>query len=93
MDGAGDPERTTVANAGQGEVRIESIGSLDDPFSDEPFAVDVVLGPGEVATFESGDAAGGPNALTRRNIYDNEAPDEGACFRTSAGMFRACCTA
>jgi hypothetical protein len=83
-----NPETTAVKNNTNRAIKIKTLGSIDDPRSNEPFLVNRTLKPGKTTTFESGPKANGSNALTKAYIYDNEAGSkEGARVSTSVGRF------
>ncbi len=76
-----DPETVTVTNNLGGTLNVVTIGSLDDPRSDEPFflpdsGLDFQVPDGGSITYEAGDAAD-ENILTNNFIFDNDAEDEG----------------
>jgi hypothetical protein len=92
VDCESDPENTTVKNNSNASVTIETVGSIHEPRSNEPFPVNEQLDPGETVTFESGfDAT--QNVLVNQFIYDNEVgSQEGAEVVTSTGeRFTALC--
>jgi hypothetical protein len=94
VDCEGEPETTTIQNDGTTSVTIETVGSIHEPRSNEPFAVDEPLDAGGSITFESGTGAA-QNVLTEQFIYDNEVgSEEGAEVITSTGeSFTARCGA
>lgn len=100
VDCTANPERTTITNntdetfdlsrttLGQGFT----LGSLYQPRSNEPFRLAGTLAPGVSITFETGSAASN-NALSRDEIYNNQATGEGARLVTPFGGVDALCSA
>ena len=83
-----DPEKTQVRNNTNRVIEIETVGSLYQPYSYEPFVVNRKLRPNKAKTFESGSKANGRNELTTAHIYNNDVGSrEGARVKTSVGTF------
>jgi hypothetical protein len=83
----GNPETTRVHNNTNHFVRINTVGSIYQPRSNDPFHVSRNLGSGKAITFETGYAAN-HDTLTRQYIYNNDGGSkEGARVGTSAGTF------
>ena len=79
------PEVTRVKNNRSRAITIKTVGSIYQPYSDEPFRVDRRLGGGNSIYFESGSGAD-HNVLTKRYIYNNDVGSkEGARVVTKAG--------
>jgi len=79
------PEITRVKNNRNRAITIKTVGSIYQPYSDEPFRVDRRLGAGNSITFESGSGAN-HNVLTQRYIYNNDiGSKEGARVVTKSG--------
>ncbi len=82
-----NPETTRVHNNMNHSVRINTVGSIYQPRSNEPFHASRILGAGKAITFETGYAAN-HNTLTRQYIYNSDVGSkEGARIGTSAGTF------
>ncbi len=76
-----DPETVTVTNNLGGTLNVVTIGSLDDPRSDEPFflpdsGLEFEVPAGDSIMYEAGEAAD-ENVLIDNFIFDNDAEDEG----------------
>ena len=83
----GNPETTRVRNNTNHSVKINTVGSIYKPRSNEPFHVSRNLGAGKASTFETGYAANS-NTLTRQYIYNSDVGrKEGARVGTLAGTF------
>jgi len=83
-----NPETTRVANNTNRSIKVRTVGSINDPRSNEPFVVNRTLKSRKAITFESGPRANGSNVLTKQYIYDNDAGSkEGARVSTSVGRF------
>ncbi len=79
------PETTRVKNNRSTAITIKTVGSIYQPYSDEPFTVNRKLGGGRAITFESGSGAD-QNVLTGRYIYNNDVgTQEGARVTTASG--------
>ncbi len=65
------PETTRVKNNRNRNITIKKVGSIYQPYSDEPFTISRGLGGGGSKTFESGSGAN-HNVLTGRYIYSND---------------------
>ena len=79
------PEVTRVKNNRSRAITIKTVGSIYQPYSDEPFRVDRRLGAGNSIYFESGSGAD-HNVLTKRYIYNNDVGSkEGARVVTKSG--------
>ena len=88
----GQPEETTIENAGDETVTVEEVESLHEPRpNEEPYEVSDKVRPGKSITYETGTGAKGKRELSGNEIYDNEATDEGVRVVTSAGTFTAEC--
>lgn len=83
----GNPEITRLHNNTNHTVKINTVGSIYKPRSNEPFHVSRNLGSGKAITFETGYGAN-HNTLTRQYIYNSDVDSkEGAKVGTSAGAF------
>jgi hypothetical protein len=81
------PETTRVKNNRNKSITIKKVGSIYQPYSDEPFTVNRKLGGDRSITFESGSGAN-RNELTGRYIYNNDVGSkEGARVSTSGNRF------
>ena len=79
------PETTRVKNNRNRSITIKKVGSIYQPYSDEPFTVNRKLGGGRSITFESGSGAD-RNVLTGRYIYNNDVgTQEGVRVTTASG--------
>jgi hypothetical protein len=79
------PEITSVENNRNRAITIKKVGSIHQPRSNEPFAVNRTLRANRTIRFESGYDAD-QNVLTRQYIYDNEVGSkEGARVTTASG--------
>jgi hypothetical protein len=79
------PETTRVKNNRNTAKTIKTVGSIYQPYSEEPFRVDRRLGGGQSITFESGSGAD-RNELTGKHIYNNDVgTQEGARVTTPSG--------
>jgi hypothetical protein len=79
------PETTRVKNNRNRAITIETVGSIYQPYSYEPFRVDRRLGGGNSITFESGSGANN-HVLTKSYIYNNDVGSkEGARVVTKSG--------
>ena len=79
------PETTRVKNNRNTAITINTVGSIYQPRSNEPFTVNRRLGGGRSITFESGYDAD-QNVLTRQYIYNNDVgTQEGARVMTASG--------
>ena len=79
------PETTRVKNNRNRTITIKAVGSIYQPFSNEPVRVGRKLGAGKTVTFESG-AGADRNVLTGSYIYNNDVGSkEGARVITKAG--------
>src|SRR5919112_3620591 len=65
------PETTRVKNNRNRTITIKAVGSIYQPFSNEPLRVGRKLGAGKTVTFESG-AGADRNVLTGSYIYNND---------------------
>ncbi len=89
-----NPETTRVVNANpNASVTVQTVGSLHEPRTNEPFTVGRSLSASAGVTFKSGYAAtaGAVTTLTRQYIYDNTATNEGVRVVTSAGTVTKRC--
>lgn len=89
-----NPERTVIHNNRTTSITITSVGSLYQPYSNEPFSVYRKLAAGKTITFYTGNGASysNSNTLTRRYIYSNSVGSiEGVRARSTAGTFIARC--
>lgn len=83
----GNPEKVIVKNNTRHRIKIEKVGSIYQPRSNEPFRVDHTLGRGKTVTFESGSGAN-HNVLTRQYIFNSDVGSkEGARVATSIGTY------
>lgn len=83
----GNPEVTRVTNNRSSAVKIQSVGSVYKPRSNEPFRMDRRLGAGRTIAFETGYDANS-NTLTRQYIYNSDVGNkEGTRVKTSVGSF------
>jgi len=79
------PETTRVKNNRNRTITIKAVGSIYQPFNNEPVRVGRKLGAGKTVTFESG-AGAERNVLTGSYIYNNDVGSkEGARVITKAG--------
>jgi hypothetical protein len=79
------PEKTHVKNNRNRAITIKTVGSIYQPYSEEPFRVDRRLGAGNSIYFESGSGAN-HNVLTHKYIYNNAVGSkEGARVVTKSG--------
>ena len=79
------PETTRVKNNRNRTITIKAVGSIYQPFSNEPVRVGRKLGAGKTVTFESG-AGADRNVLTGSYIYNNDVGSkEGARIVTGSG--------
>jgi hypothetical protein len=89
VDCYSNPEIVRVTNVGSSSITIKKVGSIYQPYSDEPFSKTRTLDPGATIRFYSGNGASSSNSntLTRRYIFNNEVgSDEGARVKTSTGV-------
>jgi hypothetical protein len=83
----GNPEKVIVQNNTRHRIKIQKVGSIYQPRSNEPFRVDRTLRRGASVTFESGYDAD-HNVLTRQYIFNSDVGSkEGARVATSIGTF------
>ena len=83
----GDPEKVVVTNNTRHRIKIQKVGSIYQPRSNEPFRVDRTLRRGRSVTFEAGPAAN-HNVLTHQYVFNSSVGSkEGARVRTSIGLF------
>ena len=83
----GNPEKVIVENNTRHRIKINKVGSIYQPRSNEPFRVDRTLRRGGTVTFESGPAANN-NVLTRQYTFNSDVGTrEGARVATSIGRF------
>jgi hypothetical protein len=85
-----NPEKVTIRNNRNGPITINTVGSTYHPYSDEPFHVNKTLPKGGQITYSFGTRPG-PNKLTNRYIFDNEAASESARVRNNLGTIRRYC--
>lgn len=86
-----NPEKVTVKNTKSSSITIKAVGSLYQPYSNEPFTVNKTLAAGASITYQTGGAAS-VNALTKRYIYNNDVGTrEGTRVATSAGTVEKRC--
>ncbi len=90
-----NPETTRITNNNpRASVTVTSVGSIYQPYSDEPFYVSKSISAGTSITYKTGNAAtaGASTTLTRRYIYNNDVGTrEGAIVVTPAGtVVRRC---
>jgi len=85
------PEVTGIRNNLSQPITVQTITSLFQPRSNEPFTVNTQVPPGGSVSFFSGQGAPSP-ALTQQFIYENDAPNEGTQVMTSAGSFTVQCS-
>lgn len=89
-----NPETTRVKNNRTVAITVRTIGSIYQPRSNEPFAVNRTIAAGGTVIFRSGYAASSTSVLTltRQYIYENNVgTTEGARVATSAGTFADRC--
>lgn len=84
-----NPETTRITNNSSSSIKVKTVGSTYQPYSNEPFWVNRTLAPGTSVTYQTGYAAS-RNALTRRYIYNNNGLD-GARVATTIGTFTKRC--
>jgi hypothetical protein len=83
-----NPELTQVKNNTNRAIKVNAVGSIYKPRSNELFSVNRTLKPRKTITFESGSKANGSNALTTAYIYNSDVGSkEGARVKTSVGAF------
>lgn len=90
LDCDSSPERTTLTNRSNGDLKIKSIASLDDQENAEPYRVNETLKKGQSITLRSGEDAGG-GGLTQNELYTDASNSDGARVRTSDGTFKERC--
>jgi lipoprotein-anchoring transpeptidase ErfK/SrfK len=87
-----DPEKIRVTNKGKSSLVVNSITTLYDPTSNEPFAVNKTIPAGGTRLWTAGAGATGSFALTNDFILTNTAYDkEGVKVVTSAGTITVKC--
>ena len=89
-----NPETTRVKNNRSTAITLRTVGSIYQPRTNEPFAVNRTLAAGATVTFRTGYAASSTSALTltRQYIYENNVgTSEGARVATSVGTFADRC--
>lgn len=91
VDRDGGPEEIEVTNRSKDEIKVESVTSLVERENREPINVNERLKRGQSLTLESGADAGGGDALTERELFDDEANREGVKVKTSIGTFKERC--
>ncbi len=89
-----NPERTTITNNTNQALNLSgfTLSSINDPRSNEPFALSGTVAAGASVTFQTGTGATA-NVLTNQFIYDNEAANEGARLGTPFGTLTVLCSA
>jgi hypothetical protein len=85
------PETTRITNNLSQAITVQTITSLFQPRTNEPFTVNTQVPAGSSVTFSSGTGAPSP-ALTQQFIYENDAPNEGTQVMTNAGSFTVPCS-
>lgn len=91
LDCDGEPETIKITNRGSKDLEIRKLTSLVEPETREPFKINETLEKGQSIKFETGKDARGPDALSKKEIFDDEDRDEGVSIRTSAGTITEQC--
>lgn len=85
-------ETIRVTNNGSGWITLNSIGTLYDPISGEPFTVDRTLRPGASALFSAGAGAQYGTILTTNYIFTNSVYErDGVRIGTNVGTVTKAC--
>jgi hypothetical protein len=84
------PESTTIRNQSGMTITLISLGSLNQPGPNEPFALNVDLANGASVTYYTGTPTQQPS-LSAQSIYEDNAPGEGAQLITSVGTYVSPC--